>query len=76
MATDQNVDMFHVESLFTIDPIRITVHINKKPFVVEVDSGAGMSIVPENLYLKELSDLKLLPRLVTLKSMMVELLSL
>ena len=53
------VNMFHIENDENVEPSIIQIHIGGVPIKVEIDSGAGKSIMPEDLFQKWFPEKKL-----------------
>ena len=55
----------HTLGLFTVsekskdDALTVTVEINDRPVIMEVDTGASMSVIPADLYHEKLQHIKL-----------------
>lgn len=50
-----------------IEPLKVSIKINNKPIVMEMDSGAGMSVLPHKLYQEAFKDITLQSSIIKLK---------
>lgn len=55
----RTLGIFTVSEESNDDAVRMTVEINNRPVVMEVDTGASMSVVPADLYYEKLQDVSL-----------------
>lgn len=65
---EEIIDMFHLDNTEIVKPIYILLEIESIPIQMEIDSGAGVSILPEHVYLSKFCNIKLLPTLVKLRA--------
>lgn len=63
----ESLNMFNLNANFS-DPIIIKVKMENVPMDVEVDTGSGISAIPESIFVKSFSGLKIKPARVVLKA--------
>lgn len=68
-ASEEEVtEMFNLQSNQSIvEPLKVSLKINNKPIIMEVDSGAGMSVLPYNLYQEVFKNIPLQSSIIKLK---------
>lgn len=62
------VDMYFATANEYIKPVKINMLINKIPFTMELDSGAGISVIPEATYREKLNACQLKPTNIRLRT--------
>jgi len=64
---ENSIEMFNINFKKTVEPILVNLKINNILVSMELDSGAGISILPENLFLSKLKSCSIKPTKVKLK---------